>query len=328
VTCVRPRFSRFQLVDGVAQFGRAFVKFSRDRGFHFALHDLELGARTFGADFIEPFLQEMDLGAFPRELGKIRFLKEFDDRITPAPNLNDRFRKSPLREKNGSFGAGVHHQDVGTKLLERPGKLVALSVGIDKIEELEITLGVADDAVEIVDLKQTQIAMIILDALLLELGALFGSELAIFVARSGTGSAKLMISEERFTAVRPHPVGPAGQFHLQDAEIDPELQFLAAVQSKDLAHFDGAVLMRPILHNGIQIQAHPYPMIEHLVFNCQSSRVNAWEAPRAVATATSSVGEEDRGRRAAGTGQRSEVGGRRSEIGDQRAEGGGLMFEG
>ena len=257
MTHVRARFSRFQLIDGVAQFGRAFIEFFRDRGCHFALHDLKLGARTFGADFIEPFLQEMDLGTFRRQLGKIRFLKEFGDRITPAPNLNDRFRKSPLREENGSFGAGVHHQNVGTKLLEGPGKLVALSVGIDKIEELEITLGIADDAVKIVDLKQTEITMIILDALLLKLGALFGSKLVIFVPRSGTGSAKLMISEERFTAVRPHAVGTAGQFHLQDAEIDPELQFLAAVQSKDLAHFDGAVLVRPILHNGVQIQAHP-----------------------------------------------------------------------
>jgi len=42
-------------------------------------------------------------------------------------------------------------------------------VGIDKVEELEITLCVVDDAVEIVDLKQAQVAVIILNAFLLKL---------------------------------------------------------------------------------------------------------------------------------------------------------------
>jgi hypothetical protein len=53
--------------------------------------------------------------------------------------------------------------------------------------------------------------------------------------------------------------------------------------------------VRPILQNGVQIQAHPEQMIEHLVFNCQSWRVEAWDAWKTVATATSSVGEEDGG---------------------------------
>src|SRR6266702_172729 len=251
MTRISARFSRFQLVDGVAQFRGAFVEFFRDRSFHFSLHDLELGARTFGADFVEPLLEEMALGTFRGQLGEVRFLKELHNGIAPAPDLGDRVRKSSLPQENGSLGPGVHHQDVGTKLLERPGKFVALGVSIDKIEELEITLGVADNAVEIVNLKKAEITVVILDAFLLKLGALFGSELVILVTRSGTGSAKLMISEKRFATVRPNAVGPAGQFHLEHSEIDPELQFLPAVQSKDLAHFDGAVLMRPILQNSV-----------------------------------------------------------------------------
>ncbi len=59
MTHVSARFSRFQLLNGVAQFRRAFVEFFGNRSFHFTLHELELGARTFGADFIEPFFQEM-----------------------------------------------------------------------------------------------------------------------------------------------------------------------------------------------------------------------------------------------------------------------------
>ena len=48
-------------------------------------------------------------------------------------------------------------------------------------------------------------------------------------------------------------------------------------------------------------------MIGHLVFNCQSWRVDAWDALKTVATATSSVGEEDGG-------QKTEVGGQKAEV--------------
>jgi len=71
MTRVGARFGCFQLIDFVAQLGGAFVEFFRDRSFHFALHDLELGARTFRADFIEPFLKEMDLGTFRSQFGKV-----------------------------------------------------------------------------------------------------------------------------------------------------------------------------------------------------------------------------------------------------------------
>jgi hypothetical protein len=36
--------------------------------------------------------------------------------------------------------------------------------------------------------------------------------------------------------------------------------------------------VRPILQDGVQIQAHLEQMIEHLAFNCQSSRVDPWDA--------------------------------------------------
>src|SRR4029077_6941337 len=145
-------------------------------------------------------------------------------------------------------------------------------MGVDKIEEIEIALSVAHHAVEIVDLKQTQIAMIILNAFLLELGALFGRELvSFFAATFGARSLKLMISEERFATVGAHSIGATMEFHLEDTEIDSQLQFVPAVEPEDFAHFDGAIFVRPILQDRIQVQAHPEKMIEHLVFNCQSS---------------------------------------------------------
>src|SRR5437899_12552498 len=110
------------------------------------------------------------------------------------------------------------------KLLERPGKLVPLGVGIDEVEELEITLRVADDAVEIVDLKQAQVAVIILNAFLLKFGALFRRQLAGFAACFRPGGTQLMIGQKRFATMRSQATGPAGQLHLQHAELDAERQ--------------------------------------------------------------------------------------------------------
>jgi hypothetical protein len=157
-------------------------------------------------------------------------------------------------------------------LLERPGKLIALGVGIHKIEEVEVSLSITHDAMEIVDLKQAQITVIILDALLLKLGALFGSKLISFTAGYGTRRFELMVSEERLATVRPHSVGPAGEFHLKDAQIDAQLQFLPAIEPQNFAHLNGTILVRPVLENRVQVKAHLEKMMEHLVFNCQSPR--------------------------------------------------------
>src|SRR5205814_5298097 len=153
-------------------------------------------------------------------------------------------------------------------------KLVALGVGIDKIEEFEIALSVPDHAVEIVDLKQAQVAVVILNAFLLELGALFRGEVVSLTLGLGPGGPELMISQQRFATVGAHSVGTAVEFHLEDAEVDPELQFVPAVEAENFANFDGALFMRPILENGVEVEAHPEKMIEHLVFNCQSLRVS------------------------------------------------------
>jgi len=69
-----------------------------------------------------------------------------------------------------------------------------------------------------------------------------------------------------------HSIGTTVEFHLEDAEIDPQLQFVPAIEPEDFAHLDSAIFVRPILQDRIQVKAHPEKMIEHLVFNCQSSR--------------------------------------------------------
>ena len=82
------------------------------------------------------------------------------------------------------------------------------------------------------------------------------TQLVTVAAAFGVRGAQLMISEERFAAVRPLAIGPAGHFHLQHAEIDAQLQFLAAIEPDNLAHLDRARFVRPILQDRVQIQTH------------------------------------------------------------------------
>jgi hypothetical protein len=65
-----------------------------------------------------------------------------------------------------------------------------------------------------------------------------------------------MIFEERLAIMRPLSIRPAAHFHLEDAEIDTELQLFASIEPGDLAHFNVAVLVRPFSQDGIQIQTH------------------------------------------------------------------------
>src|SRR5262249_49136375 len=112
---------------------------------------------------------------------------------------------------------------VRTELLQAPGKFFPIRVLGDKTKKIEIALGIADHTGEIINLKQAQITMVILDTLLLELGALFGSQLVRFAFRFGAAGSSLMIFQERLSVVRPLAIGTAGDFHLQQAKIDPEL---------------------------------------------------------------------------------------------------------
>jgi hypothetical protein len=51
-------------------------------------------------------------------------------------------------------------------------------------------------------------------------------------------------------------IGTTGDFHLEDAEVDPELQFFPPVEADDLAHLDGARFMRPVPEQRIEIKTH------------------------------------------------------------------------
>src|SRR5688572_30915254 len=79
-----------------------------------------------------------------------------------------------------------------------------------------------------------------------------------------------MVNQERLAIVRALPIGPARYLHLENAEVDPELQFLPPVQPDNLAHFDRPSFMRPILEQRIEIKTHDVNNVRNSASLCQS----------------------------------------------------------
>jgi hypothetical protein len=141
-------------------------------------------------------------------------------------------------------------------LLEAPNHFFAVGVLGDEGEQVEVPLSIADDAGEIVDLKQAEVAVIILDAFLLEIVALLRGKLVGLAPRFDPLRPALMINEKRLAVVGALAIRAAGDLHLEHAEIDPELEFFPAIEADDLPDFDGAWLMRPIPEERIEIETH------------------------------------------------------------------------
>ena len=164
--------------------------------------------------------------------------------------------KFPLRKKDGRFGARIHHKHVRPELLQAPGKILAISVFVDESKKIEITLRIPHHPFEIIDLKQTQITVIILDSLLLQLRALFRCQFVSVAFLFSPARTLLVIFQERLAIVRTPPIGATCHFHLQNSEIHAQLQFFAAVETGNFPHLDGAALVGPIVRDRVKIQAH------------------------------------------------------------------------
>src|SRR5436190_17519459 len=80
----------------------------------------------------------------------------------------------------GGDGARPDHQDLRAELLEGPGELFAFGILLDKIKELKISVGVADDRVEVFQLQQADETVVILEGLELEARAIFGVQGEVF----------------------------------------------------------------------------------------------------------------------------------------------------
>ena len=90
--------------------------------------------------------------------------------------------------------------------------------------------------------------MVVHHGLLAELLALVAVEVKPSVSPVSllvVGELFFEVVEAGFAAVRTVAVGAAGHLHLEEAEVEAHLEFLAAVESGDLADVDRAGLVVP-----------------------------------------------------------------------------------
>src|SRR5262249_8254659 len=115
------------------------------------------------------------------------------NRFATALNFCDGLGKFSLSKKDGGLGARIHHEHVRPELLQSPRKILAVRVLVNESKKIEIPLRIAHHSFEIVNLKEAQIPMIILDAFLLQLRALLGGKLVSLPFLFGPGGALPMV---------------------------------------------------------------------------------------------------------------------------------------
>lgn len=173
--------------------------------------------------------------------------------------INDCFVTVVL-ERDGAFGADAHHQSLRAELLEQPGEVFGPRVFLDEIKHLQISLRVFNHRIELLQLEQADVAMVVLNDLLLHATAIFRSEpktlLLVIVLAFEFLQQVLIIFQQRFPAKRPFAVWTALCVHLQKSQIDSQLNFFLAILASKLPHHHLARLVIPLLQQGRNIETH------------------------------------------------------------------------
>jgi hypothetical protein len=150
---------------------------------------------------------------------------------------------------SAGHGAGADEDELRPELQERPGDVLALGVFLDEIKDGDVAVGVLDDAGEILQLQEAVVAVVVLEGLELELGAILGLEMELAGGVGGEVLEELglVIIIDGRMAERAFAIGPALGVHLEDAEIDAELDFLDAVLARKFPDNHLAGLVIPLL---------------------------------------------------------------------------------
>lgn len=169
-------------------------------------------------------------------------------------------------EGEGGAGADVHHEELGPELEDGPGHLGGFGVFLDEIEDFEVALGVAEDAGEILELEEADVAVVELDGFLLELGTILGIEMeAVFFAFVLVAvflEAGLEVFEEGFVAEGGFAIGPAEGVHLEEAEVDAELDFFLSVLPLEPPDDNLPCLVLPGIQHIGDVERHGQIMVQ------------------------------------------------------------------
>ena len=250
----------FEAAESVADRGGFFVVFAADgileRGFEF----FALGHRFGGAEFLNPTFEGMKFAAGLDEIGTAMLAVEIANFFEAAFDVGDGSFEIAGIDFFRAECADAHHQELRTKLLERPGELGMFGVTFDEIENFHVALGIAQNGVVFFQLKKADIAMMILDGFLLQLGAVLGREMkalfGIVMVHAPFLDAGFEMFDQGFVAEGLFSIRTAHCVHLEEPEIDAELDFFLAVFALKLANHDLPGLVIPRVEQIRNVEIH------------------------------------------------------------------------
>lgn len=236
----------FHGADAVAELGGLFVIFHVDSVLEFLLEaddGVVVGAAF--ADVLDEFLEHAEFDAVGGGIVLLfDFVEEFVNFGHAGEDAFDGFIDAAVGGEAFGLGAGVHHVDVGFELDEFPDEVLGFGVFFDEIEDFEAVAGIADDAFVVLEDHEAEVAVVELDAFLLEFGAGIAVEAGADAA-VGDHFAPVEV-EGGVVFVGAGAVGASVEFHLEDAEVEAELEFAGSVGfAVDEAGGDGGGVERP-----------------------------------------------------------------------------------
>jgi len=257
----------------IADAGSLLVVLPLNRLVQIQFELLALAQGPLAGNVLEPMLKGLDFGTLLEQVRAGILLVEFLDFFDAVFNFINRSGKVVLPEAQSRFRAGLHHEDLWTKLLERPDQFIDVGISFDKIEDVQIAFGIADDTLVVLELQQANVAVMILERFELYLGYLLGSKrkpafvviMRSFVLIEPTD----VMFEERSGAERTLSIGTPLSIHLQKTEVDAQLDFLLTVFTHEFPHHNLAGMVFPFIQDVRNIKIHRGNM------NWQNSEVNA-----------------------------------------------------
>jgi hypothetical protein len=252
--------SWLEVTERVADLGGSLVVLGVDGVAQSALQSFPGGQRAPGADFLEPILEGLHFAAHLGHLGEGVLALESPNEFQALLDLAYGHLIVIGFERLRGPGASEHHEELGSELVQRPGQFFALGVFADEIKRREVALGIPNYPGVIFQVQQADVAMMVLEGFELELGAIFGLELetivTAIVGRDVLEQPRAVVIKEGSMAEGPFAIRPAFGVHLEQAQIQAELDLLAAVPGLKPAGDHLAGLVLPLVQEMRYIEIH------------------------------------------------------------------------
>ena len=249
---------RGQLLQLVSDFGGLLVVLLLHRFVQRQFQLLAFRQRAGAVDLTDPVLQVLYLGIMVG-VGPSDFGKESSEVGDATLDFANGFGVALGREFFARAGAHLHEEQLGTELLQRPGKFFGLGKAGHEIKDREVAVRVPDDGLIVFQFEEADVTVMKLQRLQLELGAILRLQNKTLLAALRFDvlfQARLLILEERRVAHGAFAVGPALRVHLEQSQIDAELNFFLAIAPLEAADDNLAGLIVPAFEERCDVEIH------------------------------------------------------------------------